>query len=69
MENKIIAFGGKKIRRVWHTGEWLMCRDFLIRKTYKLSSINNYEMFPSDPPGSLDVFNLTNFLGGRFDER
>jgi len=22
MKNKIIAFGGKKIRRVWHTGEW-----------------------------------------------
>ena len=31
-----------------------------IQKLYKVEKINSFDMFPSDPSGSLDVF----FLGG-----
>ncbi|MEK6829676.1 MAG: hypothetical protein AABY15_06150 [Nanoarchaeota archaeon] len=38
-------------------------RDFpsIIRKTYKVRNINNTNMFPSDPSGSLDVFHSKNY--------
>lgn len=32
---------------------------------FKLKTLNNFEMFPSDPLGSLDDFLFKNFIGHR----